>query len=194
VLQEIVPDKKMLIKLKNSSSQLPYVIDTSVNTACESLNALSNLSEVDKFYWHFISLCCKSIQPDMVNLSIHSIGIDKLGKIFKRYCSSRNIDESEIPEEITLLSNTDVKSYFIWIYKIRDVIDVWRAKFLEELYTYDDISSYTQNLLTITNVAKAVYSSDFVFPYTDADLIKRYSYVVTKVSSYLIKGNERYGW
>ena len=188
----------MIKKLNNSTSHLTVVVDASVDAACVSLNTLSELSEADKFYWHFVSSCCKYIQPSAENLatlSTYSFAIDKLGKIFQQYCTTRKVNKLEFPEEITLISNADVKEYFVWISKIQSIMVKWQEKILGEQFTYDDISAYKRNLPIITNIAKAVNADDLVFSDAEiTDIVKRYSTVRAGLSSLLIKGNEKYGW
>ena len=188
----------MIKKINNSTSHLIDVIDASVDAACKSLNTLSELYETDKFYWHFISSCCKCIQSsadDLTILSGHSIIIDKLGKIYQRYCATKKVDKSEVPKELTLISNADVKDYFTWICKIQGIMVKWKEKVSEEDFTSDDILAYHSNLVVIAKIAKAVNAGDLVFSDTAIeDLYKRYSTVLAGLCSLLIKGNEKYGW
>ena len=188
----------MMKKINNSASHLSHVIDASVDAACKSLNTLSELYETDKFYWHFINSCCKYIQPsadDLDKLSTYSFIIDKLGKIFQKYCATRKVNKSEVPKEINLISNTDVKGYFTWICKIQGIMVKWQEKILEEDFTFNDILAYYGNLLVIGNIAKAVNAGDLVFSDIEIDnLHNRYSTVLAELRSLLIKGNEKYGW
>ena len=174
------------------------MIDASVDAACKSLKTLSELSETDKFYWHFISSCCKYIQPsadNLTELSTHSFIIDKLGRIFQKYCTTKEVNKSKVPEEITLISNADVMDYFTWICKIQSIMVKWREKFLEQDFTSDDILTYNSNLVVIANIAKAVNAGDLVFSNAEIEnLYKRYSTVLAELCSLLIKGDEKYGW
>lgn len=188
----------MIRKINNSASHLIDVIDASVDAACKSLDTLSELDETDKFYWHFISSCCKYVQPSVDNLdklSTYSFIIDKLSKIFQKYCTTKKVNTSEVPKEITLISNADVMDYFTWICKIQGIMVKWQEKFLEEDFTSDDILAYNTNLLVIANIAKAVNAGDLVFSEaTIEDLYKKYSTVLAGLCSLLIKGNMKYGW
>ena len=131
-----------MIKNLETSSHLEYIVDVSICAACESLNALSQVSEVDQFYWHFINSCCKHIRPsggNLVKLTTYSFAIDKLGKIFRQYCMIKNISASvtcRIPQDI---SNADIKDYFSWICEIQTVVDRWRERISEKQLNYDEI-------------------------------------------------------
>ena len=186
-----------MIEKLETSSHLESIIDVSIDAACESLDTLSQLTDVDKFYWHFISSCCKHIRPsagNLVKLTTYSFAIDKLGKIFQQYCIMKNINESvtcEIPQDI---SNTDIKDYFSWICEIQTVMDKWREKFLEEQFNYDEISMYINHLSTIEQIAKAV-KADLVFDETELSSFKdRFSEAYVNVWSILVKGDKEYGW
>lgn len=196
--QEIVPDIKMIEKLETSRHL--ELIDASIHAACESLNTLSQLSEVDKFYWHFISSCCKHIQPssgNLTKLSMYSFAINKLGKIFQKYCMTRNINISvthEVPQDIDLLSNVDIKGYFIWICEIQRVMDKWQEKFSGEQFNYNEILMYSSLLSTVEHIAKAV-KADLVFDVTALSNLKnRFSAEYAKLWLILVKGNKEYGW
>ena len=188
----------MIEKLETSSHL--ELIDASIHAACESLNTLSQLSEVDKFYWHFISSCCKHIRPsswNLAKLSMYSFAINKLGKIFQKYCMTRNINEPvtrEVPRDIDLLSNADIKGYFIWICEIQTVMYKWEEKFSEEQFNYDEILMYSVLLSTIEHIAKAV-KTDLVFDVTALSNLKdRFTAEYTKLWLILVKGNKEYGW
>ena len=190
-----------MIENLNSSTDLTKVIDVSINAACESLNTLSKLSESDKFYWHFISSCCRLIQLNTENLSKLSkcvLAIDKLGKIFQQYCATKNINKSatyEISHEIKSILNVDVNDYFTWIHKIQTIMVKWQQKFFDEKFSYDDIVTYDSNLLNIVDIAKSVKAEDLVLSCTDtAGLKDRYSAAYADLSSLLVKGNKKYGW
>jgi len=175
------------------------VIDASVEGACNSLNALSNLSPSDEFYWNFIISCCNHVQPDplnLANLKTFLVIVFKLGKIFKRYCTIRNVSKSqtyEVPEEI--VSNDQVKGYFEWIGKMHVIMKDWQSKFLEEEFNYDDVLTYQCNLTNITYFAKAVKADHLVISDRDIkDLHDRYSSIYCTLSSLLVKGNKEFGW
>ena len=180
---------------------LTNVINASLNAACKSLSTLSKLSESDKFYWHFISSCCRLIQPNIENLSKlnkYVFAVDKLGKIFQQYCATRNINKSatyEVSQEIKLIPNVDVNDYFTWIHKMQNVIFKWQQKFFDKEFNFDDIVTYDSNLLIIVDIAKSVNVEHLVLSRTDiAGLKNRYSTAYANLSSLLIKGNKEYRW
>ena len=188
-----------MIKKLETSSHLQDIVEVSIYAACESLNALPQVSDVDKFYWHFISSCCKHIRPsggNLVKLTTYSFAIDKLGKIFQQYCMIKNISESvtcRIPQDI---SNADIKDYFSWICEIQTVVDKWRQKILEEQFNYDEISMYSTSthLSAFEQIAKAV-KADLVFDVTALlELKDRFSVVYAELRSILVKGNKELGW
>ena len=190
-----------MIEKLDSSTHFTSVISVSVNAACNSLNTLSKLSEADKFYWHFISSCCRLIQPNtenLSNLSKYLFAVDKLGTIFQQYCATRNINKSatcEVFQEIKSIPNVDVNYYFTWVHKMQNIIVKWQQKFFDEKFNYDDIVTYDSNLLIIVDIAKSVNVEHLVFNHTETgDLKKRYSAAYANLSSLLVKGNKEYGW
>lgn len=188
----------------NKSNCLTPVIDASVEATCKTLGTLSQLSTADKFYWHFISSCCKLIhvQPstdDKTKLSIYLFVVDKLGKIFRQYCTTKKVNKSvttcEVPEEIQLIPNVNVKDYFAWICKIHDDMHKWQVKFFDNDFNYDDIYIYNENLQIIVDIAKAVNADHLVFSATDIESVRdRYFVAYADLCSLLIKGKEEYGW
>ena len=190
-----------MIEKLDSSTHLTTVINASVLAACNSLNTLPKLSEADKFYWHFISSCCKLIQPNTENLSKLSkylFAVDKLGTIFQIYCTTKKINKSvtyEVSQEIQSIPNADLKDYFNWIHKMQNMMFKWRQKFFDEKFNYDDIITYDSNLPIVVDTAKAVNSEHLVLGCTEiADLKKRYSAAYAILSLLLVKGNKEYGW
>ena len=190
----------MMEKL-NSSTPLARAIDYSIQNACNSLNKLSELSEADKFYWHFISSCCKLIQPNAGNLAklnTYLFAIDKLGIIFQIYCTTNTVSMSMtcgIPQEIELISDVYVKDYFIWIYNIHDVLYQWKIKYLKGKCNYDDIIAYNNNLQFINDIATAINAKHLVLSDIEiADCRQRYSKAQAELQLLLIKGNAECGW
>ena len=190
----------MLEKL-NPSTDLARVIKYSIQNACKSLNKLSELSQTDKFYWHFISSCCKLIQPNAGNLTklnTHLFAIDQLGIIFQIYCTTNGVIMTitcEIPQEIKLISDVYVKDYFMWIYNIHGVLYQWYIKYSEGKFNYDNIIAYDNNSQIINDIATAVNANHLVFSDTKlAGCRLRYSKAQAELHSLLIKGNKECGW
>ena len=191
-----------MIEKFNSSNQLKLVLNASINAASASLTALSQLSEVDKFYWHFIASCCNHVQPNAENLSklkTYLFVTERLSNIFLDYYASRKIEKPpvihEVPQEIIRISNPDVKDYFKWVIKMQNIMIHWQFKFMEQEFNYDDIFTYDDNLKHINTFAKAVYTEHLV--YTDSDIAKikeRYSVIYAELSSLLVMSNKEYGW
>jgi len=191
----------MIQKLNTATGHLAYVINASVCAACNSLDALSQLSVKDKFYWHFISSCCDHVQPraeDLARLNIYFFAVDKLSKIFQQYCTTRKVNVSvtyKIPQEIIDVSNDDVKHYFEWIAKMHDIIIYWQNKFAEKDFNYDDIITCSNNLRITSDFARAVNANPSVFnDKAIEDLNKRYSEAYVKLYTLLVKDNKKYGW
>ena len=190
-----------MIEKLNSSNQLKIVIDASVKAAFSSFNRLSRLSEVDKFYWHFIASCCAQVQLNVENLyrlKSYVFATEKLSKIYCDYWITKNIEKPpvfhEVPQEISRF-NSDVKEYFKWIVKMQKIMAHWQLKFFDEEFTYDDIFAYHGNLPTITAFATAVYTDHLV--YNDAEIIKfreSYSNVYANLCLLLVKSNKENGW
>ena len=190
-----------MIEKLNSSNQLKLVLNASITAVSNSFTALSQLSEVDKFYWHLIGSFCNHVQPSAENLAklnTYLYVTEKLSTIFHDYYTSRKIEKPpvihEVPQEIIRLSNANVKDYFKWIIKMQSIMIHWQSKFMEQEFNYDDIFSYADNLKGITAFAKAVYTEHLV--YTDSDIVKLrdgYSVIYAKLSSLLVKSNKEYG-
>ena len=191
-----------MIEKFNSSNQLKLVLNASINAASASLTTLSQLSEVDKFYWHFIASCCNHVQPSVEKLSklnTYLFVTERLSTLFLDYYASKKIEKPPVihvvPQEIISISNADVKDYFKWIIKMQNIMIHWQSKFMEQEFNYDDIFTYGANLKHISTFAKAVYTEYLV--YTDNDIAKireRYSVIYAKLSSLLVKSNKEYGW
>ena len=191
-----------MIEKLNSSNQLKLVIDAGVKAVSSSFTKLSQLSEADKFYWHFIASCCAHVQPgveNLANLKSYVFATEKLSKIFCDYWNTRKVEKPPVihvvPQEINRISNSDVKDYFKWIIKMQNIIAHWLLKFLDEEFNYDDIFTYHRNLQSITAFATAVYTNHLVF--TDANIIKhrdKFSKVYANLCSLLVKNNKENGW
>ena len=191
-----------MIEKLNSSNQLKIVIDAGVKAVSSSFIKLSRLSEVDKFYWHFIASCCAHVQPSVENLAklkSYVFATEKLSKIFCEYCTTRKVEKipviHEVPQEINRISNSDVKDYFKWIVKMQSIMIHWQSKFIEEEFNYDDIFAYHENLRSITAFATAVYTDHLVYP--DASIINlrdEFSKVYANLCSLLVKSNKENGW
>ena len=196
--QEAVPDSKMIEKL-NSAGPLKLLINDGVKAVSNSLTKLLQLSEVDKFYWHFISLCCTHIQLSVDNISelkTYLFAMDKLSTVFHDYCTTRKFEKpAVIPQEIDRIPNTDVKDYFKWIIKMQNIMIQWDSKFLNEEFNYDDIFTYTSNLQSIIAFAKFVHTSHLVISIDE--IIKfeqKYSTLYGDLCTILVKNNKDYGW
>jgi len=183
------------------TNHLRDTINASVIAASNSLTALLNLSEADKFYWHFIASCCNLVQPgteDLTKLNTYLCIVEMLSKIFHHYCAAWKIERlviHEIPQEITRISNDDVKDYFKWIIEMQNIMIHWQSKFINEEFTYDDIFMYAGSFQDITAFAKAVCTDHLV--YSDDDIAKfkeNYSKVYAFLCLLLVKSNKEYGW
>ena len=191
-----------MIEKMNSSNHLKIVIDAGVKAVSSSFTKLSQLSAADKFYWHFIALCCAHVQPGVENLAklkSYVFATEKLSKIFCDYWNTRKVEKTPVihavPQEINRISNSDVKDYFKWIMKMQNIIAHWQLKIFDDEFNYDDIIAYYGNLPSIAAFAGAVYTNHLVF--SDADIIKlrdNYSKVYANLCSLLVKSNKEYGW
>ena len=191
-----------MIQKLNSSNQLKIMIDAGVKAVSSSFTKLSQLSEVDKFYWHFIASCCAHVQPNVENLAKlknYVFATGKLSEVFCEYCTTKRVEKIpvvyEVPQEINRISNSDVKEYFKWIIKMQNIIIHWQLKFLDEEFNYDDIFAYHGNVRGITAFATAVYTDHLVCP--DASIIKfrdNYYEIYANLCSLLVKSNKEHGW
>ena len=191
-----------MMEMLNLSIPLKLVVDAGVKAASSYLTKLSQLSEVDKFYWHFIASCCAHVQPSVENLAklkSYVFAVEKLSKIFCDYYSTKRLEKPrvihEVPPEICCISNSDVNNYFKWIIKMQSIMFHWELKFSDKEFTYDDIFAYHGNLPGITAFAAAVYTDHLV--YSDTSIIKLkddYSKVYANLCSLLVKSNKEYGW
>ena len=191
----------MLEKL-HLTDHLKLAINESVTAACNSLTTLSQLSEADKFYWHFIASCCNHIQPNRENLAkvnTYLFPIEKLSVIFHKYCTKNNIEKSfvisTIPQEIIHISNADVKNYFNWIVKMQEIMIHWQLKFMDQDFNYDDAFIYADNLHNTTAFAKAVCTEHLVYTSDEITKLKDdYSALYAKLCSLLVKNDKENDW
>lgn len=190
-----------MIEKLNSTNHLRLVLNASISAASASLTVLSQLSEVDKFYWHLIASFCNHVQPSAEKLSKLNTYLyitERLSNIFLEYCNQRRYEKLpvilEIPQEINRISNTDVKDYFKWIIKVQGIVTHWQMKFLNEEFNYDDIFTYAGNLQGISTFARAVYTEHLTFTSDEiAGFKDDYSVVYANLCSLLVKSNKEYG-
>ena len=183
------------------TSQLNTVIDESIEVASNSLTTLSQLSEVDKFYWHFIASCCKHVQPNrenLVKLIRFLFAVERLSIIFHEYCTKKSIEKSvmyEVPQEIHHILNADVEDYFKWFIKMQEIMIHWQAKFIDQDFNYDDLSTYINKLQSIAAFAKAVSTEHLLYTADEIiELEQGYSSVYVGLCSLLVKNNKECGW
>ena len=191
-----------MIEKLNSSRPLRLVVDAGVKAVSSSLTNLSQMSEVNKFYWHFIASCCAHVQLSVENLAklkSYVFATEKLSKVYCDYWNTRKVEKppviDAVPQEISCVLNSDVKDYFKWIVKMQNIMIHWQSKFINDEFTYDDIFAYHRNLRAITDFAAAVYTDHLVL--TDADVVKfkdNYSEVYANLCLLLVKSNKEYGW
>ena len=199
--QEAVPDSKMIEKL-NSANHLKLLINVGVKAVSNSLTKLAQLSEVDKFYWHFISSCCTHVHLTVDNifkLKIYLFVIEKLSTVFHDYCTTKKFKKpvviDSLPREIDCIPNTDVKDYFKWIIKMQNIMIQWHSKFLNEEFNYDDTFTYASNLQSIVTFAKYVHTSHLVLSNDEIGKFKEnYSNLYGYLCTLLVKNNKDYGW
>lgn len=181
--------------------KLQYTIVTGVMAACKSLSALSQLSESDMFYWHLIALCCNHVQPNPEKLDeiiIHRFIIVQLSKIYHTYCD-RNKKSSkvicEIPHELSLISNSDVRNYFKWIINMQKIITHWEGKFKSGEFNYDDILIYAINLDKIIVFADTMHVEHLACTNDEIVEIKsKYSKLYADLCLLLVKNTKDSGW
>ena len=189
----------MLEKL-SPANNLYHVIEECVNAASNSLTALSQLSDVDKFYWHFIASCCNHVHPNPENLSKlnkHLSAVEKLSVIFHKYCANKGKKSIiyEVPEEIAHILNADVKSYFEWIIEMQKFMINWQSKFMDENFNYDDIFIYADNMQDINAFAKSVCAEHLVYSADEISKLKEdYSAIYADLCSLLVKSNKENDW
>ena len=190
-----------MIKKLDSNSRLKPIIIDSVKAACKSLSTLSQLSEINKFYWHFIALCCNCVQPNPDSLDdfiIYESIIDQLSKILQAYYrSNKEITKvtHELPHELSHISNSDVKNYFKWILNMQNILADWQQKFKTGEYNYDDVFTYAVNVDNITKFAEAVHvehltcSSEEIF-----EIKEKYSTLYADLCLLLVVNSKNSGW
>ena len=190
-----------MIQKLNSTNHLRLVLNASINAASSSFTALSQLSEVDKFYWHLIASFCNHSQPSSENLTklnTYMFVTERLGTIFGGYCTTRKYESLQViyavPQEINNISNTDVKDYFKWIIKMQNIPYYWQMKFLNDQFNYDDIFTYASNLQSLSQFAKAVHVDYLILTSDEIRKSKdKYSRVYADLCSLLVKNNKEDG-
>ena len=172
-----------------------------ISDVCSSLTELPLMSEVVKFYWHFIASCCSQIQPDpedLNTLNIYMFVIEKLSSVFKKYCVVKKLKKSlidEVPQEISNILNANVGDYFKWIINMQRVIIHWNTKFFEGDFNYDDIVMYDDNLPRIMKFANAVCAEDLVCTADQiTEIEQNYSKNYALLCSLLVKNSKECGW
>ena len=191
-----------MIEKLNSAGHLKLLINDGVKAVSNSLTKLSQLSEVDKFYWHFISSCCTHIQLSVDNISklkTYLIVMERLSTVFHDYCTTRKYEKPvvihSLRQEIDRIPNTDVKYYFKWIIKMQNIMIQWHSKFLNEEFNYDDIFTYASNLQSIILFAKFVHTSHLVISNEEIGKLKEeYSTLYGDLCRLLVRNNKDYGW
>ena len=183
------------------TDHVKLVIHESVTAACNSLTTLSQLSEADKFYWHFVASCCNHVQPNRENLAklnAYLFPIEKLSVIFHEYCTKNNKEKSvihTIPQEINCIPNPDVKNYFNWIVKMQEIMIHWQSKFMEQDFNYDDTFTYAGKLQSIAAFAKAVCTKHLLYNADEITILKDdFSAIYAKLCLLLVKNDKEYGW
>ena len=199
--QEVVLDADVIKKL-DCTSELEHIVDISIKAACNSLQTLPQLSEVDKFYWHLIALCCNHVQPNpekLDELIIYECIIVELSKIFQAYYDLKKNTTKDIHQilyELNETLSTDVQDYFHWIQKMQKIMIHWQEKFKAGEFNYDDIFIYANNLDMITVFAEAIHTENLVYNTDEIiDVIKKkYSSLYAKLCRLLIKNSSDSDW
>ena len=188
------------MKELNSTPELQRMLSFSIKTVCNSLLKLPQLSEVDSFYWHFIALCCKYIQPNSQNLDeliVYKFITLQLRKIHYTYCEIRKMDKviHEIPHEFSNTTNADVKDYFKWVLKMQNIVFYWKQKFDTGEFNFDDTLRYAININNITEFAEAMYVEELAYDIKKIIKIKEgYSGLYAKLCLLLVKNSKDSGW
>ena len=191
-----------MIKKLNCTPKLKHIVAVSIKATCNSLPTLPQLSEVEKFYWHFIALCCNYVQPNPENLDelciIYEYVIVQLSKIFQTYCDLKQNTTKEIHQisyELSDISNIDVKDYFHWIQKMTKILTHWQEKFMDGEFNYDDIFTYANNLDMITVFAEAILIENFTYNADEINETKKgYSSLYGDLCLLLVKNSSDSGW
>ena len=190
-----------MIKKLNSTPKLKHILVISVKAAYNSLQTLPQLSEIEKFRWHFIALCCNHVQPNPENLDElinYECVIVQLSKIFQKYYELKmntTIDIHQIPYGLNDISSTDVRGYFQWIQKMQKILTHWQEKFMAGKFNFDDIFIYANNLDMITEFAEAIHFENLVYNTDEIDEIKKkYSSLYANLCLLLVKNSSDSGW
>ena len=152
------------------------------------------LSDIAKFYWSFIALCCKRIQigvKDLKKLAHFSFAIEKLCIIYLAYCD-KTMDVSQplckVPEEIS-----DIKEYFNWIIKMQGILKYWYELFEQQNYNFDDIITYAGMLATTESLARSLNITNMVHEIDHIEELKtKYYEQYIKLCTLIVKDAEGY--
>jgi len=145
---------------------LKELIIKSSESVSKSITTLSQLSDIDKFYWSFIASCCTRIQvgvKDLKKLNVFAFAIENLSSVYLAYCNKKsNILQPlcEVPEDI---KHTDVREYFKWIIRVQTVLIHWQELFRDQAYNYDDVMAYAGMLATVEKLAQSLNITELVF-------------------------------
>jgi len=185
-----------MIKNETISSSMKELMAKSTKYVSKTISLLPTVSHIDKFYWRFIASCCSHIHvgvKDLYKLEMFSFVIERFGNIFLYYCQKwKTISQplSVIPEDVKLASNNDLKQYFEWIIKMQKIFVHWKELFDSKQCNYDDITTYSQSLETITPLATCLNVPCIVYEADDIKEVKRlYSDYFVSLHQLLIKRN-----
>lgn len=189
-----------IVKELNSSPELNHMLSSSIQALCNSLSRFPQLSETDKFYWHFIALCCDFIQLNPWNLGelvIYKFIIDELSKIHCTYCEIKKISKviHEIPNELCNNANADVECYFKWIVSMQRIVVYWNQKFDTGEFNYDDILKYASNISNVTTFAEIMFVENLIWNIDEITKLKdEYSTQYAKLCMLLVNSSKDSGW
>ena len=135
-------------------------LEAIVNCLVDSLQWEEVLSAQQRFCWYIVNTCCSYITASNLKLQLdeHSLAINQLCRIYRRYCRSecQQQDESRLLEDVlphVTAVSVHIEAYFIWIRQLQQVASNWKMNFLSQDTTYSEIELYHGHHKSFQNLA-----------------------------------------
>ena len=167
--QELIP--KSLALNGPLTQSLRFLLHECVTAICADMSSFQDLSSRLTFCWGVVASCCEKmpISDNFAWISSYYAIIAQLGRIYGVYCSSRNLEEnslvlvgSDLPTDIVESNCDDVKTFFTWVFKARQVLATWKEKFDSKYVNYDEVLLYAKDFSHVNRVATVFAASAFV--------------------------------
>jgi hypothetical protein len=153
------------------SPPLKLLLKNCVETICNNMDTLCDLSSRLEFCWGVVGSCCAKM-PVSESLewakSYYQI-IDQLGRIYSVFCQTQAREDTKsvlsdetMPVDVSQSSCEGVKEFFSWLSRAQQVLSVWREKFTTKKINYDEIMLYTEVFSLLSRAATSLSAHSLV--------------------------------